>query len=53
MINSDNASALDLEQLGETVRKRVFEHCGTMLRWEIRRIGTFKEGQSITPAENI
>lgn len=52
MINTGTATALDLEQLGETVRKRVFDHCGTMLRWEIRRIGQFKEGQGITPAEN-
>lgn len=52
MINTGNASALDLEQLGEMVRKRVFDHAGTWLRWEIKRIGQFKEGQGVTPAEN-
>ena len=39
MINTGNATALDLEQLGDEVRKRVKEHCGVELRWEIRRIG--------------
>lgn len=39
MINTGNATALDLEQLGEEVRKRVKEHSGVELRWEIRRIG--------------
>ena len=39
MINTGNATALDLEQLGDEVRKRVKEHSGVELRWEIRRIG--------------
>lgn len=39
MINTGNATALDLEQLGDEVRKRVQEHSGVELRWEIRRIG--------------
>lgn len=39
MINTGDATALDLEQLGDEVRKRVKEHSGVELRWEIRRIG--------------
>ena len=39
MINKGDATALDLEQLGEEVRRRVKEHSGVELRWEIRRIG--------------
>ena len=39
MINLGNATAFDLEELGETVRERVKKHSGVDLRWEIRRIG--------------
>ena len=39
LINTGNASAADLEHLGEEVRKRVFENSGIQLEWEIRRIG--------------
>jgi len=39
MINTGSATALDLEQLGDEVRRRVKEHSGVELRWEIRRIG--------------
>lgn len=39
MLNLGNATAFDLETLGETVRKRVFENSGIMLEWEIKRIG--------------
>jgi len=39
MINTGDATALDLEQLGDEVRKRVKQHSGVELRWEIRRIG--------------
>lgn len=39
MINLGNATALDLEQLGDEVKKRVKNHSGVELRWEIRRIG--------------
>ncbi|HVY12353.1 MAG TPA: UDP-N-acetylmuramate dehydrogenase [Alphaproteobacteria bacterium] len=40
LINTGNASAEDLETLGETVRQRVKESSGVELRWEIKRIGT-------------
>lgn len=39
LINADNASAEDLEELGELVRKRVFDSSGITLEWEIRRVG--------------
>ncbi len=39
MINTGGASAEDLENLGEEVRRRVAESCGITLRWEIKRIG--------------
>ncbi|WP_430474456.1 UDP-N-acetylmuramate dehydrogenase [Thalassospira lucentensis] len=39
MINTGDATALDLELLGDEVRKRVKQHSGVELRWEIRRIG--------------
>ncbi len=39
MINTGNASATDLERLGETVREKVLEKSGIRLDWEIKRIG--------------
>ena len=39
LINLGNASAADIETLGETVRARVKEHSGVTLEWEIKRIG--------------
>ena len=39
LINTGNATAADLEGLGELVRDRVRESCGVKLEWEIRRIG--------------
>jgi UDP-N-acetylmuramate dehydrogenase len=39
LINEGGASAADLEELGETVRRRVMETSGVMLEWEIKRIG--------------
>ncbi len=39
LINTGAASAADLEDLGEEVRRRVLETSGIALEWEIRRIG--------------
>lgn len=39
MINTGEATAADLEALGEEIRRRVAERYGITLRWEIRRIG--------------
>ena len=39
LINRGQASAADIETLGETVRARVKESSGIELEWEIKRIG--------------
>ncbi len=39
LINEGNATAADLETLGETVRARVKETSGIELEWEIKRLG--------------
>jgi len=47
LINTGDATAADLEGLGEEVRRRVFDATGVRLEWEIRRIGRHGGG----PAE--
>ena len=42
LINRGQATAADLEALGEEVRRRVFDATGVMLEWEIRRLGVAK-----------
>lgn len=39
MINAGEATASDLENLGETVRAKVLKTQGVELEWEVRRIG--------------
>ncbi len=39
LINTGDATAADLEALGEEVRRRVKDMTGIVLRWEIRRLG--------------
>ena len=39
MINKGNATAADLEALGETVREKVLASQGIDLHWEVKRIG--------------
>lgn len=39
LINLGNATAADIETLGETVRERVKQSSGIGLEWEIKRIG--------------
>lgn len=39
LINTGNATAADLEGLGEEVRRRVHARFGITLDWEIRRVG--------------
>lgn len=39
LINTGEASAADLEGLGEEVRKKVYDSSGITLEWEIMRIG--------------
>lgn len=42
LINTGDATAADIEALGELVRARVLETSGVDLRWEIRRVGRVK-----------
>ncbi len=39
LTNAENASAEDLEQLGELVREKVFQASGISLEWEVIRVG--------------
>ncbi|MEO1193478.1 MAG: UDP-N-acetylmuramate dehydrogenase [Pseudomonadota bacterium] len=39
LINRGGATASDLEELGEEVRRRVLETSGIALEWEIKRVG--------------
>ncbi len=39
LTNTGDATAADLEGLGEEVRKKVYEHSGIKLQWEIMRVG--------------
>lgn len=39
LTNAGGATAADLEGLGESIRKRVLQHSGLWLEWEIMRVG--------------
>ena len=39
LINTGDATADDLEKLGDLVRKKVYENSGLTLEWEIMRVG--------------
>ncbi len=39
LINAGGATAADLEDLGEAVRKKVYDSSGITLEWEIMRVG--------------
>jgi UDP-N-acetylmuramate dehydrogenase len=41
LINAGGATAADLENLGEDVRKKVFQSSGITLEWEIMRVGEY------------
>jgi len=43
LINTGTATAADIENLGEEVRRRVLATSGVELHWEIRRIGVSKD----------
>jgi len=54
LINTGNATAADLEGLGEEVRRRVYQVSGIALEWEIRRIGLPLAGlDPITPEKTL
>lgn len=45
LINTGHATSADIEALGEEIRKRVKQHSGIELEWEIERVGV-----PLTPA---
>jgi UDP-N-acetylmuramate dehydrogenase len=45
LVNAGGATAADLEGLGEEVRKKVLQHSGILLEWEIMRVGEPAPGQ--------
>ncbi|MDP1730009.1 MAG: UDP-N-acetylmuramate dehydrogenase [Devosia sp.] len=47
LLNLGDATALDIETLGETVRNRVRARHGIDLKWEIRRMGHFVPGLDV------
>lgn len=47
LLNVEDATAHDIETLGETVRNRVRANSGIELQWEIRRMGHFLPGQDV------
>ena len=49
LLNLGNASAADIESLGEEVRRRVRAHSGVELEWEIQRVGV--EASFVIPAK--
>ncbi len=52
LINTGDASAADIEALGEEVRRRVKAHSGVDLQWEIKRVGERMQSAAAT-AGNI
>ncbi|MFQ5783296.1 MAG: UDP-N-acetylmuramate dehydrogenase [Alphaproteobacteria bacterium] len=44
LVNAGEATAADVEALGEEVRRRVAEAAGVTLEWEIRRVGRHAAG---------
>ena len=49
MINTGEATAADLESLGETMRKMVKDSQGVDLDWEVKRIGEKLDSKKVTP----
>ncbi|CAK7192080.1 UDP-N-acetylenolpyruvoylglucosamine reductase [Commensalibacter sp. Nvir] len=47
LINTGNATALDIENLGEEIHKRVLNHFGINLLWEIKRVGRLQSYERI------
>ena len=39
IVNEDNATADDIENLGEKIMQKVYEHSGIQLEWEVIRLG--------------
>lgn len=47
LLNLGDATAHDIETLGETVRNKVRENSGIEFKWEIRRMGHFVPGKEV------
>jgi UDP-N-acetylmuramate dehydrogenase len=47
LINHGDASAADIERLGERVREAVKDKTGVALKWEVRRIGRFSNSDQL------
>lgn len=45
LINAGGATAADLENLGEEVRKKVYQSSGITLEWEIMRVGEYPQDE--------
>ena len=45
LTNAGGATAAELENLGEMVRRRVFQNAGIQLEWEIMRVGEPKPAE--------
>jgi len=45
LINTGEATAYDVEALGEEVRRRVLTKTGVALQWEIKRVGDYAQNQ--------
>ncbi|MEO0392327.1 MAG: UDP-N-acetylmuramate dehydrogenase [Pseudomonadota bacterium] len=52
LINTGDATAADIEALGEELRHRVRTQTGIDLRWEIKRIGKPQDGHPVTSGED-
>lgn len=52
LINKDNASAADLEQLGENVRQKVYNDLGVALHWEVVRLGDVNYSKKLTLSDS-
>ena len=44
LINTGSATARDIEELGEEIRRRVMNNSGINLEWEIKIIGRKGDG---------
>lgn len=53
LINTGDATAEDIERLGEMVRGKVRAQTGIELHWEIKRIGRFPDGVDVPPFLNM
>ena len=47
LMNTGGATAVELESLGEEVRKRVLQNSGINLQWEIKRVGISGASQGL------